>query len=330
QQLPSPKHQTTAETNRLSASEAIGVGDHLDHLLPPPSLRTPLYRALLDAAKELMHPTVLPPLEVTSMPIEVGTMRGLYAGNEWKAGAFSIGINATIIALLLLVGTNPTIQEAIREKMPVFVAPVLRKPPVVPLKTQAMSGGGGGGAKTPDTQGALPKVAPRTFVPPTVNTVETPKLPMAATIANAPDIQINATNFGDPSARVGVPSNGTGDHGGIGPGDGPGIGPGKNGGYGGDVYRPGIGGVSAPIAITKPEPEYSEEGRKAKQQGEVLIQFVVDETGHARNLRVLKGLGLGLDEKAKDAVARWLFKPGLKDGKPVPVIATVAVTFRLL
>src|SRR4051812_9055698 len=115
EQISNPKDHT-AETSRLSASEAIGVGDHLDHLLPPPSLRTPLYRTLIDAAKECLHPVALPPLELTSMPVEVPTVRGLYAGNEWKAGAFSIGINATVIALLLLVGTNRTIRDVIVEK----------------------------------------------------------------------------------------------------------------------------------------------------------------------------------------------------------------------
>jgi len=319
----------TEGTTHLTASEAIGVGDHLDHLLPPPSLRTPLYRTLLDAVKDLIHPATLPPLQVTSMPVEVATMRGLYAGNEWKAGAFSIGINATVIAFLLLVGTNPVIRDAIVEKT-ILIAPVLRKTPITPPVTQPMQGGGGASSETPASQGALPKISPRTFVPPTVNRVENPKLAMTPTIVDGPNIQIDANNFGDPLAHAGIPSLGIGGRGGIGPGDGPGFGPGKDGGTGGKVYKPGVAGVTQPIAISKPEPEYAEEARKTKQQGEVLIQFIVDEAGHPRDLHILRGLGLGLDEKAMEAVAKWIFKPGMKDGKPVPVTATAAVTFRLL
>jgi periplasmic protein TonB len=122
---------------------------------------------------------------------------------------------------------------------------------------------------------------------------------------------------------------GNGKGGGVGPGTGPGFGPGSGGGFGGGAYRIG-GGVSAPIPIFQPEPEYSEEARKAKWQGTVMLSLVVDESGKAVGIKVTKSLGLGLDEKAIEAVQKWRFKPGTKDGKPVPVIASVEVNFRLL
>ena len=78
------------------------------------------------------------------------------------------------------------------------------------------------------------------------------------------------------------------------------------------------------------EPEYSEEARKAKYQGTVLLYVEVDPSGKATNMRVLRSLGLGLDEKAMEAVKKWKFKPGYKDGKPVTVAATIEVNFRLL
>ena len=93
--------------------------------------------------------------------------------------------------------------------------------------------------------------------------------------------------------------------------------------------RPG-GGVSLPVPIVKPEPEYSEEARKAKYQGSVTLQIVVDASGVPTDIKVVKKLGLGLDEKAIEAVAKWRFKPGMKDGKAVAVIATIEVSFRLL
>jgi protein TonB len=88
--------------------------------------------------------------------------------------------------------------------------------------------------------------------------------------------------------------------------------------------------VSNPIPLFKIDPEYSEEARKAKYSGTVVLYIEVDTTGHARNLRVVKGIGLGLDEKAMEAVNKWRFKPGMKDGKPVVVAAHVEVNFRLL
>ena len=90
------------------------------------------------------------------------------------------------------------------------------------------------------------------------------------------------------------------------------------------------GGVSAPSVLSKVEPEYSEEARKAKWQGTVTLQLVVDEHGMPQAMTVMRSLGLGLDQKALEAVGKWRFKPGMKDGKPVPVIATVEVNFRLL
>jgi periplasmic protein TonB len=90
------------------------------------------------------------------------------------------------------------------------------------------------------------------------------------------------------------------------------------------------GGVSAPSMLSKVEPEYSEEARKAKWQGSVVHSVIVDEFGHPKNIRVLRSLGLGLDQKAIEAVSQWRFKPGLKVSKPVPVIATIEVNFRLL
>jgi periplasmic protein TonB len=88
--------------------------------------------------------------------------------------------------------------------------------------------------------------------------------------------------------------------------------------------------VTSPSVVSKVEPEYSEEARKAKWQGVVELSIVVDEHGVPQQMKVVHSLGLGLDEKAMQAVAKWRFKPGTKDGKAVPVIATIQVNFRLL
>jgi len=100
------------------------------------------------------------------------------------------------------------------------------------------------------------------------------------------------------------------------------------------VYPPGVyrvgNGVTAPQLIYKVEPQYTEEARAAKYQGTVLLFVEVQADGTAANIRVVRSLGLGLDEKAIEALRQWRFKPGTKDGVPVPVAATIEVNFRLL
>jgi len=88
-------------------------------------------------------------------------------------------------------------------------------------------------------------------------------------------------------------------------------------------------GVSPPAATFRPEPQYSEEARAAKIQGGVMLQMVIDSTGHPTRLRVLEGAALGLDEKAIETVLTWRFKPAMRDEKPVNVLAQVQVNFRL-
>lgn len=89
-------------------------------------------------------------------------------------------------------------------------------------------------------------------------------------------------------------------------------------------------GVTAPSLLFKVDPEYSEEARNAKYSGTVLLSVVVGADGKACNITVLKGIEMGLGEKAVEAVAKWRFKPGMKDGKAVDVRAKIEVGFRLL
>lgn len=87
--------------------------------------------------------------------------------------------------------------------------------------------------------------------------------------------------------------------------------------------------LAAPVPIHRADPEYTEEARNAKIEGAVLIHMVIDENGVPTDPKVVRSLDKGLDEKAIEAVKQWRFKPGLKDGKPVPVSANIEVNFRL-
>ncbi|GAB4405106.1 MAG: hypothetical protein OHK0021_17260 [Bryobacter sp.] len=291
--------------------------------------------------KEAINPPKLPPLEVTSKPVPVRDIWGQTAGNESKSALGSVIIHVVVVSLLLFLGTNKAVQEVVKREVS-LIAPVTEYLPDMPKKAKTMGGGGGGGAReiTPPSKGKLPKPAPKQFVPPQIAKVEEPKLVMEPTIiaqADAPLPKLNMPEMGDPFAKIRAASQGSGSGsgfgsgkgGGVGPGSGGGFGPGSGGNMGGGVYSVG-GGVSAPGVLFKVEPEYSEEARKAKFQGTVLLSIVVDPSGKARDIRVLRPLGLGLDEKAIEAVSKWRFKPGMKDGVPVPVRASVEVNFRLL
>ena len=89
------------------------------------------------------------------------------------------------------------------------------------------------------------------------------------------------------------------------------------------------GGVSAPRPIYSPDPEYSEEARKAKYQGTVVVWVVVGPDGRTRDIRIQRSLGMGLDEKAIAAIQTWKFEPARKNGVAVAVQVSVEITFRL-
>jgi TonB family protein len=122
---------------------------------------------------------------------------------------------------------------------------------------------------------------------------------------------------------------GTGSGGGLGSGQGNGYGPGYGGNVGGGLEA--IGGrVAAPVLIHSVEAEFSDEARRAKYQGVCLVSLIVDAQGNPQNIHVVRNLGMGLDEKAIQAIKQYKFKPAMKDGRtPVPVMITIEVDFRL-
>ena len=315
--------------------------DNLSRLLLS-QLDVPWHRSFVNNVRDLIRPPKLPPLVLTSKPIPVKDIWGNARYNK-RSLLSSLLIHAVGVALLFTVASIKPVQKAISKTMSIVAPDLAAWTPDVKPKDNKMQGGGGGGDRSPlpASKGQAPKAAARQFVPPAaVVNNPNPKLLMEPTLVMQADAKLPNVNmpvWGDPLAKVGPLSNGpgsgggigSGSGGGIGPGKGPGFGPGEGGNIGGGVYRVG-GGVSAPTVIYKVEPEYSEEARKAKFQGTVVLVIVIDEQGVARNFRVIKPLGLGLDEKAIEAVQKWRFSPGRKGGQPVAVQATIEVNFRLL
>ena len=319
-----------AQRNSKEEVASVNPNQHLERLLMPVSFDTPWYRTVLESIRQVIDPPHLPPLQVSSKPVDPSELKGLtglYSGNESRTFGTSVLIHAAVLALVVFVSTLKPMQKMLSQVTPLF-APVDLKP----LKQD--KGGGGGGAKQPLVKkDQLPKPSPRQFTPPKVD-VQQASIMVAPTInADLPDL--NNVNVGAQTG-VNLAMGGSGAGGGIGKGYGSGVGngigngvgDGSGGGMGGGIR---IGpGMTPPVPIFSPEPEYSEEARKAKFQGTVTLSLVVDEKGNPTQIRVTRPLGLGLDQKAIESVQKWKFKPGIKDGKPVAVQASVEVNFRLL
>jgi len=309
--------------------------DHLSRLFAADKAEIPWFVSLYRTVHDLIKPEKLPPLELTSRPIAVKDIWGK-DDKDAQSKFISVGIHIAVFALLMLVGTNKAVQNALKQVTPLYIDVTPFKPAPKPA-----GGGGGGGDRsiTPVTKGQLPKPSLKQFVPPMI-VQQPPKLAMTPTIVAPPDTilpQNDLPQWGDPLAKLGIASNGSGSGagmgsgsgGGVGSGNGGGFGSGSGGGIGGGIFKVG-GGVTQPLIITKVDPEYSEEARKAKYSGTVTLAVIVDAEGHVREPRVIKSLGMGLDEKAMEAVMKWKFKPGMKGNQAVNVRATIEVNFRLL
>lgn len=128
-----------------------------------------------------------------------------------------------------------------------------------------------------------------------------------------------------PGAGGGV---GTGQGTGLGQGTGSGIGEGSGGGTGGGPYRPGSG-VDPPRLLKEVRAQYSDQARRANLEGEVELEIVIRRDGTVGDVKILRGLGLGLNDQAVQAVRQWRFSPARLKGTPVDVIVEVSVEFRL-
>jgi periplasmic protein TonB len=310
----------------------------LEKLVEMPSPVRSLFSDLRDAANDVFHPRKI---ETTVQPIEVEEI-----WSKPKAGVprlISVGVHALVVGLALVPWATsiPKARTANETAVVVYTPQNL----ILPLTPdQEKSGGGGGGGRkslTPPSLGKLPKAADKQIVPPDPEPPKNPDPKMiveptvvAPQLASLP--QINLLNLGDPNGVPGPPSPGPGVGGGIGTGQGrgvgegkgPGVGPGEGGGNGGGPFRVG-GGVTPPTVLSRVEPQYSEEARKARYQGTVVLEAIVKRDGTVDILRVVRSLGFGLDENAIQALKQWRFKPGMRNGIPVDVALNIEVNFNL-
>jgi periplasmic protein TonB len=298
-------------------------------------------------AREAAPATLIPAVErrlreVATPNTFIPTFAGLHVRTQSRyTSLISLGAHAAIFSLLFLFALNQWHARQLQKKM---LATSVEVPfiPAAPFK-DAMGGGGGGGdhSAVEASKGRLPQMTKTQLAPPQLLKLDNPKLPVTPSIVMPQPIQLpdaaNMPNIGVPqSSQVALASQGsgagsgfgTGSGGGIGSGRGNGVGTGEGGGYGGGLMKVG-GGVSSPILIYSPDPEFSDEARRAKYQGLCLVALVVDAQGNPQQVHVARPLGMGLDEKAIEAVRQYKFKPALYKGKPVAVAINIEVNFRI-
>jgi TonB family protein len=314
-------------------------GHELDAFLGKAFDERPIWAGLWENIRDVFFPVKLPPLELTSQPIPVPD-RMAVKRNPWAVG-ISIAVNGTILALLLFFVGRKVIETIKPQLMATDIDVGEYKGPT----KDTMAGGGGGGgdrSQIEANKGKLPQRSPDPLTPVQPQTIEHPKLPEPPAINVQRDLQLpdnpnmpfvgmkNSSNVQLASAGGGSGAGmGTGSGGGLGPGNGNGYGPGSGGNAGGGLYHIG-GGISSPVLIYQPEAEFSDEARRSKYQGVCVVALIVDAQGNPQNVHVVRTLGMGLDEKAMDAVRKYKFKPAHKpDGTPVAVPISVEVDFHL-
>ena len=327
-----------------------GVGDNLkDFFSSSPAAKGPVNSKLAVAwgsnfggfgtrIKEFFSPPKQAPLPFAVKPIKVKDIWSKDENFGWSQ-VIAVGLHVAVIALLVIpIFTNvlPASTEA-KNKL-VGVVPLDISPYMAKLPSGANKAGGGGGGNnhtlTPTSKGKLPKFQWTQFTPPQAKIQNlNPKLAMDPSLLGPPDLKVpspNMANFGDPLAKSVTDSLGNGNGTGIGSGSGGGLGPGEGGGTGGGLFRAGLNGVGSPQCIYCPQPEYSDEARKAKYQGTVLLDVTVTADGRVISPNVIKGPGLGLEEKALSQVKNWKMRPALgPSGKPVNCRVQIEVTFHL-
>jgi len=316
---------------QLTATQ-LPVGRELSH--------ESLFTGLFGNLRDFFFPEKLPPLELVSQPIAVADPMAVKRSPASSMLSFLLhaGVFAALVWFIIQARNHIIVPQKV-EVTQVVVPPYI--PPVTAPAPKSMGGGGGGGLHQPveAEKGHLPPVEKAPMNPPELQ-VDHPKLAVAPAVVMPQQIKIpdnNMPNLGIPqSTQVVMKSQGTGSGsgfgigggGGIGAGNGGGIGSGTVGGYGGGVMTVG-GGVTAPVVIHRVVPEFTDQARRVRFQGVASIGLIVDAQGNPEDVHVVHSLGMGLDQKAVEAVRQYKFKPAMFQGHPVPVQLVIVVDFHM-
>lgn len=320
---PPPTHQVDPDR----AEPVLHAGGDVVHLSGEIK-EEGVFASLISSIRDAFFAPKLPPLVLESKPIAVPDRMATKRSPASTAAA--VGVH--IVAILLIALFIASQVKVMTSKTDIATVVVPDTPPPIAPKLQQIGGGGGQHDLAPVSKGKLPDLAQKQLVPPKAPPPIAPKLAIDPTVIVQKDLKMatnDMPNLGMPNSSLKGISLGNGSGTGLGSGNGSGIGPGSGGNTGGGVFHIG-GGISSPVVLYQPEPEFSEEARKAKFSGNVLVYLYVGADGKPSHVRVVRPVGMGLDEKAVEAVRQYRFKPAMKDGKPVQVDLYVDVNFQIL
>jgi len=280
------------------------------------------------------------PAQMAAFSRPIFTLDPLAFKRDPMSKVISFAVHFVVISLVLLLALKA--HTIVTQASAVTVTPVdfnVTIPPIVLPVAKVMGGGGGGGVHdpVPVSKGHLPTIAKIQLMPSQLLKLEHPKLAVEPSEQVSMTDNSNLPNVGvSQSPQITMASQGSGSGsgfgqgsgGGIGSGRGGGVGAGSGGGYGGGLMSVG-GGVSAPQLIHSVEPEFTEDARRANYQGSVSIKLIVDLQGNPQDVRLASHLGMGLEEKAIEAVKQYKFKAAMYQGHPVSVQILIDVDFHL-
>ena len=247
------------------------------------------------------------------------------------AAAFAIHLVVLILILRLIAVHTEAVRAENTIVTPLRFTLYAPPPPPVVMPVAKATGGGGGGAHqlVQPSKGHPPVVAKMPVLAPQILRIDQPKLAVEPAISVKIPESSNLPNLGvAQSPQIALASQGGGSTSGFGIGMGGGIGSGHGSGFGSGLMSVG-GGVSAPQVIHSVDAEFTEEARQANFEGTASIQLIVDSQGYPQDVRVVRHLGMGLDQKAVDAVKQYRFRPAMYEGHPVAVQMRIEVDFRL-
>lgn len=268
----------------------------------------------------------------------------------WKATVTSVALHGTLIAGIVYAGQNVTHKVAAEKPIPAFITQGAAPPPPPPPPPPAKSSG------APKSQPRVqPQVQPTPVTPltppveipddvPVVDLPVTQDLPVvdgpvsdAGGLDEGPGDALNGVVGGVEGGVAGGVVGGEiggvqgGEIGGVLGGQVGGTGTGTEGtGSGGSEAPVRVGGdVKAPVIVNRPDPKYTEPARQGRVSGIVVVEAIIDKNGNVDEVKVVKGLPMGLSEQAVAAVRQWKFKPGTRNGQPVATIFNLTVNFKL-
>jgi TonB family protein len=256
----------------------------------------------------------------------------------FESAKSKVGAGTSVVAHVALLAVVLLIVRFAPQVLPPEIADQLDLNMAVFLPTPGPGGGGGGGGDPkpePPRKAQVEQKKDPISVPAPVDPAPTPKveepLPLELEIPVKPMAASDVTLPGiiSPSAPA-TGGAGSGPGTGAGSGQGSGLGPGFGGGTGGGAYRPGAG-ITLPTVLREVKPAYTADAMRAKVQGSVWLECIVMPDGSVGEVRVTRSLDpiFGLDQEAIKAAKNWRFRPGMRQGEPVPVIITIELTFTL-